>query len=510
MLALPWVPGCGDPAEATGSDRPLRYLGSEPSSLDPAHINDAGTVQVLLQLYAGLTRLDENVEPYPSLAESWEISDDRTEYRFTLREDLSFSDGSPLEAADVARSWIRLLDPATGGSGAAMLADIVGANAFATGEGEVEDVGIEVVDARTIVVRLAHPASYFPAVLATPATFVVPRSADEGSEWASPTDFVGSGPYVLDSVASDALVLRGNPYYVHGPPSIDEVRIVTDLGESDPVAAFADGELDLTGVAGWDAAWVRYDPELGPYLHQADSLSVEYFGFDTSRPPFDDARIRRAFLLALDRPRLVELAAGSSAEPASSLVPPALWPSGMQPDPPGDPEAARGLLRDAGYEDGSDLGPITVSLGGFGAEGVIETWRQELGVEIVLETMEFDAYFAELEEEPPHVFTVIWIADYPTPQALYGLLLSPGADSNWGRWVDPEFSELLAAAGSADSEEEQAERFVEVDEYVDQQAPVIPYAYGEDWWLVRDGLRGARTLTTGLFDLGALSWSEGE
>lgn len=494
--------------DAGGAERPLRYLGSEPNSLDPARANDAGTIQVLLQLYAGLTRLDENVEPYPSLAESWEISEDRTEYRFTLRERLQFSDGTPLDATDVARSWLRLLDPATGGSGAAMLADVAGATAFATGEGEAEDVGIEVVDPRTLVVTLSHPASYFPAVLATPATFVVPRSADEGSDWVSANDFVGSGPYVVDSLTPSELVLRGNEHYVHGPPSIDEVRIVSDLGDSDAVTAFTQDEIDVAGIPGWDAAWVRYDAEIGPHLHQADSLSIEYFGFDTTRPPFDDARVRRAFLLALDRPRLVELAAGSSAEPASSLVPPALWPEGMEADEAGDPEEARELLADAGYEDGADLGELTVSLGGFGAPGVIETWREELGVEIELETMEFDEYFAQLEEEPPHIFTVIWIADYPTPQALYGLLLGPGSDSNWGRWVDSDFSELLQSAAAADTENEQAERFIAVDEYVDEQAPVIPYAYGEDWWLVRDGLRGARTLTLQLLDFGALSWSD--
>ena len=467
-----------------------------------------GTIQVLLQLYAGLTRLDENVQPYPSLARSWDVTDDGLTYTFTLQDDLRFSDGSPLDASDVRRSWLRLLDPATGGSGAAFLAGIAGATAYAAGEADAEDVGIEVPDDRTVVVTLAHPASHFLAVLGTPATFVVPRTADETDAWATPDDFVGSGPYVVDSFTPELVVLRANEHYVGGPPSIEEIRIVTDLENNDATTAFEDGELDLAGVPGYDAGWIRFDASLGPHLHQAGSLSVEYFGFDTTRPPFDDARVRRAFLLALDRPRLVTLASGQAAEPASSLVPPALWPEGMEPDEPGSVDDALALLEEAGYGDPGDLGEITVSVSMFGASGVMEVWREELGVDLVLETMDFEVYLDALEDEPPQIFTVNWVADYPSPQALYGLLLAPGADSNWGRWDDPRFVELLEAAAAADDPVEQAARYVEVDEYVDDQAPVIPYQYGEDWWLVRSGLRGAQTLTTGLLDFGRLSWAD--
>src|SRR5918996_3884848 len=97
---------------AHAADDVLRYLGGEVKTLDPAHIADATDVQLLLQLYAGLTRLDEDGEAYASLAESWTVSDDGRTYSFRLRDGLRFSDGSPLTAADVSRSWLRILDPA--------------------------------------------------------------------------------------------------------------------------------------------------------------------------------------------------------------------------------------------------------------------------------------------------------------------------------------------------------------------------------------------------------------
>src|SRR5688500_10522424 len=163
------------PAQA--ADGVLRYLGGELKTLDPAHISDAADVQLLLQLYAGLTRLDENGEPYASLAESWSVSDEGRTYTFTLRDGLRFSDGSPLGAEDVRRSWLRVMDPATGSTAPDVLSVIRGAPERLAG-GSEEDVGIQAPDATTLVVELRHPAGYFPAITATPTAFVVPPSAD--------------------------------------------------------------------------------------------------------------------------------------------------------------------------------------------------------------------------------------------------------------------------------------------------------------------------------------------
>jgi peptide/nickel transport system substrate-binding protein len=91
----------GGPIRAAGP--PLRYLAGPPGTLDPAFIADAADVQLLLQLYAGLTRLDEHGETYPSLASGWDISSDGLTYEFTIRDDLTFSDGTALVAEDVRR-----------------------------------------------------------------------------------------------------------------------------------------------------------------------------------------------------------------------------------------------------------------------------------------------------------------------------------------------------------------------------------------------------------------------
>lgn len=503
LVLLAATLGVRQDARAAGA--PLRYLGGEVGTLDPAFISDASDVQLLLQLYAGLTRLDEEGTVYPSLAASWTVSDDGLTYTFTLREGLTFSDGSDLRAADIRRSWLRLLDPAVGAFAPGMLTVVRGASERLAGGAE-EGVGISAPDDRTLVVELAHPAGYFTAITATPATFVVPPAAGTDDTWQTADRFVGSGPYVVERMDGDDLVLRGSERYVGGVPPIEEVRWIGRL-DDDVATAFSGDRIDLTGVGSFDASWISYDRDLGPSLQRGAALSVQYFAFDTTRPPFDDARVRRAFALALDRTRLVELSAGTGARPAGSIVPPALWPSDTFGDPdPADLEEARGLLAEAGYPSGSALGTITVNGTGLDVSPAVAIWEDALGVAIEVEVMDFNDYVGVLRTDPPQVYTINWIADYPSPHALYGLLLQPGAPDNNGRWVDDRFGDLLQAAAEQEEPAAQASAYRDVDARVREEAPLIPWSYDENWWLVRDGLRGTGQLTIGLLDFGRLSW----
>jgi len=505
-LALLFVASSAIPSVSAG-DRPLRYLGGAPGTLDPAFIANAGDVQLLLQLYAGLTRIDEGGSVYGSLAEGWTVSDDGRTYTFRLRDGLRFSDGTQLTAADVRRSWLRVLDPATGALAPDVLNVIDGAAEWRAGDGSRDEVGIEASDERTLIVRLRHAASHFLALVATPTAFVVPPSADSSSDWQSVSGFVGSGPYRVDRIDGTTLILLANAEYVAGPPPVGQVDWLSEVATSAP-EAFASDEVDLVNVFAGDASWIAYDAALGPYLHQAAALSVQYFGFDTTRPPFDDVRVRRAFFLALDRARLVELADGAAAVAATSLVPPALWPEGIPEDEAPDPDEARRLLSDAGYASGAELGEITVNAGGLNVAPAVAVWREELGVDIAIESMDFADYLQTLPERPPQVYTINWITDYPSPYALYGLLLLPDAASNYGDWNDAEFVRLMEDAAQATDPAEQRLAYLAVEDEVDAEAPVIPWSWDVSHWLVRDGLNGVGNLTVGLLDLGRVSWAD--
>ena len=166
------------------------------------------------------------------------------------------------------------------------------------------------------------------------------------------------------------------------------------------------------------------------------------------------------------------------------------------------------MLRDAGYQSGAELGPITVNGTGLGAGPAVEVWRRELDAEIAIETMDFGDYITLLPERPPQVFTINWITDYPSPYALYGLLLLPDAASNYGHWTDPAFDDLMQAAAEAEDPDDQLAAYLAVEDRVDEEAPVIPWSWDVSHWLVREGLNGVGTLTVGLLDFGRVSWAD--
>ena len=174
-------------------------------------------------------------------------------------------------------------------------------------------------------------------------------------------------------------------------------------------------------------------------------------------------------------------------------------------DQTSDPAQARQLLDEAGYADRSRLGTITVNGSGLGVGPAVEVWKRELGVSTAVETMEFRDYLSALSDHVPQVFTISWIADYPSPYALYSLLLLPDAVSNYGRWNDPEFMRLLEAASAAEGDA-QAAAYAAVDARVDAEVPVIPWSYATGWWLIRPGLRGLGTPAVGLLDFGRVAW----
>jgi ABC-type transport system substrate-binding protein len=213
-------------------------------------------------------------------------------------------------------------------------------------------------------------------------------------------------------------------------------------------------------------------------------------------------------MLALDRPRLVELSAGAAATAATSLVPPALWPEGIPEDETADTDEARRLLREAGYASGAELGQITVDATSLNVAPAVAVWREELGADIAIESMDFTDFLRILPERSPQVFTISWITDYPSPHALYGLLLLPDAASNYGRWTDAEFVRLMEDAARATDPGEQRSAYLAVEAEIDAQAPVIPWSWDVSHWLVRDGLNGVGNLTVGLLDLGRVSWAD--
>lgn len=510
-LSLGTIGTAGSPA-VSAAGKTARILLGAPSTLDPAAQGDAGSAAVTAQAFESLTAFDAQRDLQPALAASWQVEDGGRRIVFQLRPGLAFSDGSPLVASDVIRSWLRLLDPAAPSPLVTLLLGVNGASGYLGGTAKAADVGLVADDgAGTVTVSMTRPAADFVAVVAGPSFGVVPRSAgtDRAAFQPGPA-FVASGGYVLTGLATDGLTLQANPHYWAGPPAISTITLVSDLAGASGTQAFADGKLDYAPVGDADAAWLAYDRDLGPQLRTVASLSTEYYGFDTSRAPFDDVRVRQAFAAAVDWRGIARLALSDPAGVATSLVPPGI-PGRSDRDvlPAHDPAAGRALLAAAGFPGGAGFPSITLLTGGTGYDlAVVTQLEAELGVTVQVENMGFDTYFQRLATDPPAMWSLAWVADYPGRNDFLGVLLSTGASNNYGRWSSAEFDVAITAAGSSADETTASAAYDRAEAIVQRDVPVIPIAYGTGWALARTGLLGAGQNGLGILRLAGLAWAE--
>jgi ABC-type transport system substrate-binding protein len=487
----------------------LRALGASPASWDPARQGDVGSSATLAQVFEGLTAFDPDGRVQPALARSWSVEDEGRRIVFELRDGVRFSDDTPLTAKDVVASWLRLIDPQNRSPLASLLDDVEGARDYARGAIPANQVGLKAEGDR-IEVRLRRPASYFVSVTASPSLAVVPAATGEELDVVQlPRRIAASGAYVPVAQGPEVIRLEANPEYWAGPPALDVIELVTDIGGRSPVDVFQDGDLDLTGVAPFDASWIRYDPTLGPQLREAVAFSVTYYGFDTTRPPFDDARVRRAFAEAADWGRLVQVA-DTGEEAADSLAPPGL--AGRSENgfaPTYDPEAARRDLARAGYPGGRGFPVVSLVTGGTATDrAAIAEWEQVLGVQVAHEVMPFDELFNRLDEgEPPPIWSLSWIADYPHVHDFLGLLALSDSGNNYGGWSSAAYDAAIEEAAGDEDPEAQAAGYDRAQAILRDESPFIPLSYGRDWSLAAEGLLGANESGLGFLRFAGLDWA---
>jgi oligopeptide transport system substrate-binding protein len=485
----------------------VKILSGAPDELDPALQGDIGSAAVGAQLYETLTGFDPSLVLRPALAESWEVLDGGRRVVFHLRDGLTFSDGTPLTGADVVRSWLRIVDPRRPSPLASLMADVSGADAYLRGtSSDPSTVGLS-ADGNTVEVRLDRPATDFPSIVSSPTFAIVPPSLATGPDaiQAGKT-FVGSGAYRLSDETPTELTLTANEHYWAGAPAIKTVHLITTLNGRSPVQAFEDGELDYAPIGDYDADWIRYDRTLGSSLRTVPSAGLTYFGFDTSRPPFNDVRVRQAFAWAVDWKRIVRLAAGATDSPATSMVPPGI-PGRSDTDfsPTHDPDAARAALAAAGFPGGAGFPEVTLVNGSGYDDAVIAELERELGIHLKSET--WDGFFGRLSSDPPAFWSLGWVADYPGPNDFLGLLLGKGSTNNYGRWDSPEFDQAISDAAAATDQTAVRAAYDRAEAIVQNDAPVVPLAYGDGYALAREGLLGATESGLGIMRLAGLDWS---
>lgn len=302
------------------------WAGEEPGSLDPALSHDIRGLKTAMNLFEGLLNYDpRDASPVPGAAERWEVSDDGLTYTFHLR-DARWSNGDPLTAHDFDYSWRRLIDPATAAHYRDRMYFVRNGRAVARGEMPVAELGIRAVDDRTFVVDLERAAPYFPQIICLNPFFPVHRATIErhGREWTRPKNLVGNGPFVLAEMKlQDKHVFVKNPRYWNAAEvRLERFEWLTGSSISTGFNLYDSGGCHWTFTAPterMDALRARPD-----HMEAAYNLSYFYV-FNVKVPPLDDARVRRALGLAIDREKLVRLVLRGGETAADRITPP-LYP----------------------------------------------------------------------------------------------------------------------------------------------------------------------------------------
>ena len=426
--------------------------GGEPLTLDPHRYNLNLEEKILSDLFEGLTAHDAAGRIVPAAAERWTTSKDGLLWTFHLRKDARWSDGEPVTADDFVFGMRRLLAPATAASLAFFLYAIDGARQVNAGEAPPETLGVRAVDVHTLTIRLAKPFPFLAERLIYPTGFPAPRHVVEklGDDWVKPDNMVSNGPFTLAEWKPQGHVrLERNPHFrAASDVQLDAVRYFPTADRNAAYNRYRSGELDIIGdFPPGELDWLR--TEMRTHLHVSPLLSIMYLVFNVTQSPFDDARVREALALAVDRAIITERVLKSGEIASASFVPPMVpdYTSAVAENGP-DPARAKALLAAAGFDADN---PLTVTLRYIAGPdnkkvhvAIAAMWRA-VGVQATLHHAELNAHFGALRQGEFQVAQAGWFGEN-NPEHYLELLTSAAGDVNYGGFADAATDSLMGQA----------------------------------------------------------------
>lgn len=429
----------------------------EAVGFDPALVTAASSLDLIAVVYEQLITFDDDGQPQPSLAESWEMPDDLT-YVFTLREGVTFHNGQPLTAEDVKFTFERMMDPETGSAWTSQFAPVE---------------SVEATDDRTVTFTLREPYGPFLATLTSNYSSIVPMTEDVDLQ----TTMVGTGAFMLQDYTQDTeTILAANPdYWNEGQPRLANVtyRILPD--ESARVAAVRTGEIHLTTLT---------DPISIDTVRTSENVEViehettDYYllGLNTQEAPFDDARVRQALSMAIDRQAIIDSVFFGQGQVTGPIVPTlGDWATPVEdlPNYQHDPDAARALLEEAGATDLT----FNITVGADRTEFVnialvIQDQLRDIGVTVELDQVEWGTFIERWSAREFQSFVSYNGSGNDPDRALYPALYTDGSVNAY-QFSDPEVDELLDQGRSLATMEERRPVYQELEGIIAEQAPLL-------------------------------------
>lgn len=512
--------GCGPqaaPSEAlnlSAAPPPHRLrlpLSGALDTLDPGRTADTLSTELVEQLFVGLTDFDsETLAVTPELATHWEVEDGGRRYRFHLREDARWSDGTPLVAGDLVWALRRNLRADTAAPYAHMLDVLENAAPLRAGESDdLSQLGVEAIDDHTVEFRLVAPTPFFPAMVAVSVYRPLPAKVIEaqGDDWTLPQHIVTSGAYILSQwKRRGQLLLKRNPqYYGADQVAIDEVQYLVVPESSVGLQLYRNEALDLLGAAylalpAESMSDILADPVLAAEYHNPPNLCTYYLGFNNQRFPTDNPLVRKALSAAVDRRLLVDVVTRGGEEPARTFTRPPIFGSVAADAGIGmgfDPEQAKRWLAEAGFPNGRGMPVLQLHINASEthrkvARAVQHFLRHYLNVQLEVVELEWSEFIASLDQpNTPHLFRSGWCADYPDANNWLAEVFHPTESANYIGWSNEDFAQRVEQArGSTDPAlrlrlYREAERIL-----CEEQAAIMPLFFHTAGYLVKPRVKG--------------------
>lgn len=481
----------------------VRHIKDEPASLDPLKAVGLPEIQVIRDLFEGLTNQDAQGKIVPGVAQSWSSSDNKT-WVFTLRNNARWSSGDPVTAQDFVYSWQRLVDPKNSSAFAwfAGLSGIQNAAAITKGEMTPDKLGVVAQSKNQLKVTLDRPVPWFPALVANVALFPVPQKiiAQQGDSWTSPGRLVGNGAYQLsERVVNEKIVLTRNPHYWDDAHSVlTKVTFVPINEESSATKRYRSNDIDITESFPKNM-YALLKKTLPGEVYTPDQLGTYYYAFNTQKGPTADVRVRKALSWSIDRKVIAEKVLGTGEKPAWHFTPDVTagfkpLPTFMQQHDQNSLNAqAKSLLAAAGYGPGK---PLKLKLLYNTSEShqkiaiaVASMWKKNLGVDVTLENQEWKTYIDSRNSGNFDVIRASWVGDYNEPSTFLNLLTS-GNSSNIARFNNADYDAVIAKASRETSDQVRNSDYNRAEQILAEQAPIAPIYQYTNGRLIKPWVKG--------------------
>ncbi|MBB1226196.1 MULTISPECIES: peptide ABC transporter substrate-binding protein [Pantoea] len=481
----------------------VRHIKDEPASLDPLKAVGLPEIQVIRDLFEGLTNQDAQGKIVPGVAQSWSSSDNKT-WVFTLRNNARWSNGDPVTAQDFVYSWQRLVDPKNSSAFAwfAGLSGIQNAVAITKGEMTPDKLGVVAQSKNQLKVTLDRPVPWFPALVANVALFPVPQKiiAQRGDSWTSPGKLVGNGAYQLsERVVNEKIVLTRNPHYWDDAHSVlTKVTFVPINEESSATKRYRSNDIDITESFPKNM-YALLKKTLPGEVYTPDQLGTYYYAFNTQKGPTADVRVRKALSWSIDRKVIAEKVLGTGEKPAWHFTPDVTagfkpLPTFMQQHDQNSLNAqAKSLLAAAGYGPGK---PLKLKLLYNTSEShqkiaiaVASMWKKNLGVNVTLENQEWKTYIDSRNSGNFDVIRASWVGDYNEPSTFLNLLTS-GNSSNIARFNNADYDAVIAKASRETSDQVRNSDYNRAEQILAEQAPIAPIYQYTNGRLIKPWVKG--------------------